>query len=180
MRALFTCAVLTVTVLTVDAAPVFAHSRYDALIDSWYHRYLRRHADATGLHDHARALRHGTPIEVVEASILASHEYYHRNGCTPEGFVAALYRDVLGRRASGHEFRRMVDCVLSHGRQAAAMRVLNERDLSVAPVVVASPAPPVVYTPPVVTRPVVVVPAHRPPVYASPTPSINIRLNFGR
>lgn len=174
MRAILTCAVLTVSFLTIEAAPAFAHGPYDALIDSWYHRYLRRHADPAGLHDHSRALRRGTPADVVEASILSSEEYYHRNGCTPEGFVAALYRDVLGRRASGYEFNRMVNRVLAHGRSAVVFQVLSERALPTAPVVVA-PAPVVVTPAPIV------VPAYRPvPVYVEPRPSVSLRLHFGR
>ena len=50
----------------------------------------------------------------VQAGILASEEYYCRNGHTAEGFVAGLYRDVLGRPACGAEIqtwaRRLCHC----------------------------------------------------------------------
>ncbi|MBI3823021.1 MAG: hypothetical protein HY289_10140 [Planctomycetes bacterium] len=154
MRAFITCAVLTVTVLTVNSASA---QTVDAggLIDSWYHRYLGRHVDSAGLHDHLHAIRHGAPLDVVEASILASPEYYVRNGNTPEGFVAALYRDVLGRRAGAHEFSHQVNHVLREGRTAAALRIISERN---PPVIVARPAT-VIVTRPVYVEPVVVVPA---------------------
>jgi len=187
MRAFITCAVLTAAALTVSSASAQPISGDVAgLVDSWYLRYLGRHADPAGLHDHVRAIRHGTPLDVVEAAILGSPEYYVRNGNTPEGFVAALYRDVLGRRADRHEFNHDVRHVLEGNRHTAIRHVLNERSPAV---IVASP-PPVVYSPApvyVAPRPVVVVPggighSHRPaPVHVVPAaPAISIRLNFGR
>jgi hypothetical protein len=141
------------------------------LVDGWYHRYLGRHIDPIGRRDHVHALRHGTLAAVVEAAILSSPEYYLRNGNTPEGYVAALYRDVLGRRAGIHEFSRDVNHVLTCGRNEVALRVLALRS---APILVA-PAP-VVVTRPVVVEPVVV-PAYRPaPRYYSPPPGISIRV----
>src|SRR5437764_1277321 len=91
MRAFITCAILTVATLTVNAVPASAQTIDAAkLVDTWYVRYLGHCADPVGLSDHLRAIGHGTPLEVVEASILASPEYYARNGNTPEGYVAAL------------------------------------------------------------------------------------------
>jgi hypothetical protein len=164
-----------VTVLTISPAAAQSHSHSTAdLIDSWYHRYLGRHVDSTGLHDHLRAIRHGTPLDVVEVAILASAEYYARNGNTPEGFVAGLYRDVLGRRAGAFEFNRQVDHVFTRGRTAVALRVLSERT---HPVVVA-PAPVIVSRPAYVPS-VIVGPAYRPaPVYVSPAPSFSLRIGI--
>lgn len=179
MRPFLTCTILTLTILTAGAAPAHAqHGPYAKLVDGWYHRYLARHVDHAGLHDHTHALRHGTPIDVVEAAILSSREYYQRNGHTPEGYVAALYRDVLGRRAGAFEFNRDVNGVLTYGRNAVALRLIGERNvLTAAPVIVAS-AP--VYLPrPVVAPPVVVVPSYRPaPLYLAPPPGISIRIGI--
>ena len=173
MRTFITCAVLTVTILTVN--PVSAtphHSRYESLVDRWYHRYLGRHVDPVGLHDHVQALHRGVPREVVEASILDSKEYYHRAGCTAEGFVAALYRDVLGRGITIHELRREAEHVRIYGRMHAIRHVLRERSATV----ISSYAPPVI-----VTQPSIVVPSHRhAPVVVDPRPSISLRFNFGR
>jgi hypothetical protein len=73
------------------------------LVQSWYLRYLGRQADPCGLNHWVKHLRCGERPEEVEALILASDEYYHRNGCTPEGFVNGLYRDILGRSACPQE-----------------------------------------------------------------------------
>lgn len=182
MRAFFTCAILTVTTLTINAVPATAQTvNARDIIDGWYHQYLGRHVDHAGMHDHLHAIRHhGASLESVEAAILASPEYYARNGNTPEGFAAALYRDVLGRRASHYEFDRQVDCVLVHGRTAAARRVMALRN----PPVVVTSAPPVVVTPApvIVPRPapvVVIGGGYRPaPVYVAPRPSVSLRFNF--
>jgi hypothetical protein len=173
---------LTVATLTATAAPAMAQPVDAArLIDTWYHRYLGRHVDSAGLNDHLRAIRHGTPLDVVEASILASPEYYVRNGNTPEGYIAALHRDVLGRRAGSREFMYEVNRLLRDGRTAAALHVIAERN---PPVVVASPPTVVVRPAPVVvTRPVIVEPAyhhhpHSGPLYVSPRPAISIRVGI--
>ena len=164
MRNPIAIALLTVMTLTASATPAFAQpGTYVDLVDGWYHRYLGRHIDPIGRRDHVHALRHGTPPSVVEAAILSSPEYYLRHGGTPEGYVSALYREVLGRRATFHEFNRDVQHVLTCGRNEVALRVIALRS---APVVVASP--PVVVAPVVVPRPV--------PHYHVPPPGISIRV----
>jgi hypothetical protein len=181
MRAFITSAILTVTALTVNVTAASAQTvNASDLVDSWYHRYLGRHVDSAALNDRLHAIRRGTALDSVEAAILASPEYYARNGNTPEGFVAALYRDVLGRRAGSHEFARQVDHVVRDGRTAVALRIIAERNPPVivasAPVVVTNPAP-VIVTRPVVVDPVVVVPTYRYPygsVYVAPRPGISI------
>jgi hypothetical protein len=85
------------------------------LVQGWYHCYLGRAADPSGLQTWVQALRGGTPPAEVQASILASEEYYCRYGHTPEGFVAGLYRDVLGRGACAPEVQAWVGRLLPCG-----------------------------------------------------------------
>jgi hypothetical protein len=84
------------------------------LVQSWYHCYLGRVADPSGFQAWVQALRCGTPPVEVQASILASEEYYCRYGHTPQGFVTGLYQDVLGRGACAQEVQawvgRLVPC----------------------------------------------------------------------
>lgn len=174
MRAFITFAVLSASIMTVNS--VFAtpyHGRFESQVDRWYHRYLGRHVDPVGLHDHVEALRRGVPREVVEASILDSREYYRRAGGSPEAFVAALYRDVLGRGITIHELRREAEHVRMHGRMHAIRHVLRERSTTV----ISSYAP----APVVVPQPSVIVTSYQPaPIVIDPRPAISIRLNFGR
>jgi hypothetical protein len=68
-----------------------------AVVDGFYRDYLGRPADTSGLavwSPWATALR-----TEVQAKLLASDEYYGQAGGTNDGFVDALYQDVLGRSA---------------------------------------------------------------------------------
>jgi hypothetical protein len=179
MRALLTCAILTVTALTVNSVSAqYSTDKLADLVDSWYVRYVGHHADPMTLSEQVRALRHGVSLDAVEASVLASPEYYVRSGATPEGYVAALNRDVLGRSAGPFEFNREVRDVLTVGRTAVAMQILNQRAIIATPIVVSSP-PVIVTQAPVYVPSTVIVPSYRPaPVYVSPRPVVALRFSF--
>ena len=157
-----------------------------AVVESFYVRYLGRVADPVGLSDQVRALCDGTPARVVEASILASPEYYHRNGSTPEGFVVGLYRDVLGTVPNAIDRSIMTQRTIATGRNAVATQVLALRPVPAVtvyspPPVVATPAPVVVAPAPVrVVTPVYVpAPVYRPHHYPYyPAPGVLIRVRF--
>jgi hypothetical protein len=80
----------------------------EALVQSWYRRYLGRSVDPSGYETWVNSLYQGTPPEAVLATILASEEYYERAGATPEGFVQRLFLDLSGRRPSRGEFDHWV------------------------------------------------------------------------
>jgi len=68
-----------------------------------YRTYLKRELDPGAAGWIAeRALVSGDPRNVMRG-ILGSGEFFARNGNTTHGFVAALYRDVLGRSPSAPE-----------------------------------------------------------------------------
>src|SRR5262249_25957509 len=140
----------------LGSVPAQAHGpRGVGLIEGYYQRYLGRVADACGLQVWTRQLHCSGP-EAVQAGILASDEYYCRHGHTPEGFVAGLYQDVLGRQACGWEIqtwaRRLGPC---GNRQNLAAEFLVGAQAELAARAV-PPAP--VCTPPVVRGPVVASP----------------------
>src|SRR5439155_13869418 len=63
-----------------------------------YAAFLRRTPDQAGLTTFVTALERGTALEEVAAAILSSEEYLTKQCvASTAGFVAALYRDVLGR-----------------------------------------------------------------------------------
>jgi len=66
-------------------------------LQSMYQKYLGRVADAAGLSAHMNYLAAGGTWDGIRATFLASSEYYRRAGGSDAGFLAALYRDVLGR-----------------------------------------------------------------------------------
>jgi hypothetical protein len=115
----------------------------ERLVQNWYARYLHREADRCGLENAVRQLRCGVAPEQIEASILASEEFYHRHGCTPEGFVAALYEDVLGRQPCHREVELWLRRLGACGCRAQ----LAKEFLCAARRELAGAAAPVVYVP---------------------------------
>ena len=95
------------------------------LITGVYDRYLGRAPDATGLANWLIAMGQGITVSQMEAGFIASNEYYAAAGSTLEGWVGALYEDVLGRQAAPAEIASWVR-ILQGGtsRQAVSMGFL--------------------------------------------------------
>lgn len=78
-----------------------------AVGDSWsgvrvndlYRVVFGRSADAAGRAYWLNQIAHGLRLETVAAEFYGSPEYLYRNGGTSRSFVAALYEDLMGRRA---------------------------------------------------------------------------------
>ncbi len=104
-----------------------------ALVQSWYQNYLGRTGNLSELRGWGNQLRAGVAPCAVESAILGSDEYYHLHGCTPAGFVAGLYADVLGRRACAQEIQGWL-CQLTRlqCRQSLAQAFLNAAQLELA------------------------------------------------
>jgi hypothetical protein len=66
------------------------------LVQGWYTKFLGRSPSMVEVTFWAGVLRTKS-IEQVAANILGSSEYYSRSGGTAQGFLSALYRDLLGR-----------------------------------------------------------------------------------
>ncbi len=68
------------------------------VVQNIYQTFLRRSADAGGLTTFVNLLNSGGTIEQVQSLIIGSDEYFQtQGGGTNDGFLAALYLDVLGR-----------------------------------------------------------------------------------
>lgn len=80
-----------------------------AVTDSWagarvselYRTVFQRSADSGGRAYWLDQIRRGLPLEAVGVEFYSSGEYYGRSGSTPQGWIQALYRDLLGRTADG-------------------------------------------------------------------------------
>lgn len=161
-----TCIIaLTLNLALVGAANAQYGSSDQALVESWYNRYLRRNADPIGIRSHVTELRRGTPVDFVEASILGSDEYWLGAGGTPEAFIASLHRDVIGVNPSPRDLRYWVERYLRSGsRHLLALRFLQEQRTSslVRPPSYTDPepgyGPPPVYVPGTVRRPGLLLP----------------------
>lgn len=68
------------------------------MVRSLYRKYLLRDADPSGLNGFTVSMNNGATIEQIAAAILGSAEYFQtRGGSTVNGFLHALYADVLHR-----------------------------------------------------------------------------------
>ena len=80
--------------LDIEQSPEYRQDE----IQSLYTHYLLRQADPAGLAAFTNFLAQGGTLEQVAADIVGSPEYYQtRGGGTIQGFLTALYEDVLGR-----------------------------------------------------------------------------------
>jgi len=75
----------------------------DALVRSWYARFLHRNAVAGEETGWTNTLRGGQAPEMVLAGILGSDEYYQIVGSTPDRFIVALHTDLTGKQPSPKE-----------------------------------------------------------------------------
>jgi hypothetical protein len=67
-------------------------------VNQLYAKFLHRQADPGGLSFFVGSLDNGATIEQVKASLIGSQEYFQvRGGNTNNGFLAAVYQDLLNR-----------------------------------------------------------------------------------
>lgn len=82
---------------TQVASQIIASAEYRGdLIDAWYSKFLGRSPASTEVAFWQVVLR-SQSLEQVVADILGSPEYLGRSGGTTQGFLTAVYRDLLGR-----------------------------------------------------------------------------------
>jgi dienelactone hydrolase len=95
-----------------------------AIVTDLYTATLGRPPDVSGLAFWVETLRSGRySVARVAASFLAADEYHARAGGTDEAWVAALYREVLGRPATAGDVEYWVAQAGLHGRGSAARNV---------------------------------------------------------
>ena len=70
---------------------------YDAVVQNVFQTYLHRTADPGAIQSLASSLALGATDESVAATVLGSQEFFAANGNTNDGFLGALFQDVLGR-----------------------------------------------------------------------------------
>jgi hypothetical protein len=94
-----------------------------AFVTDLYNRYLGRSPDPGGLQHFVGVTAAAGPL-AARVSILASGEYLAAAGGTPNGFVDALYADVLGRFAGDADRTFWTGIFASRGAGAVAGGIL--------------------------------------------------------
>ncbi|MDZ4781733.1 MAG: Calx-beta domain-containing protein [Planctomycetia bacterium] len=93
-------------------------------IQAMYQKYLGRGSDTAGLSAHLTYLAAGGTWDGLRTTFLGSNEYYRRAGGSANAFLAALYRDVMGRAidpVGQSEFGRLLR---NEDRDTVAKRLL--------------------------------------------------------
>ncbi len=93
-------------------------------LQSMYQKYLGRVADAAGLSAHMSYLAAGGTWDGIRATFLSSSEYYRRAGGSGAGFLAALYRDVLGRAIDPVGQQEFGNLLRNENRETVARKLL--------------------------------------------------------
>ncbi|HEV3118154.1 MAG TPA: PQQ-dependent sugar dehydrogenase [Gemmataceae bacterium] len=71
----------------------------DHEVSGLYQSLLHRQPDPQGLGAFTQYLANGGTLDFARGALLASGEYFSLHGSSNDGFVSALYQDVLGRAA---------------------------------------------------------------------------------
>ncbi len=78
----------------------------DNTINNVFQQFLGRNADLGALNFYDAQLTNGVGIQQIEAQVIGSDEYFANAGSTNNGFVEAMYRDIVNREpdAGGEAF----------------------------------------------------------------------------
>jgi hypothetical protein len=96
MNKIITSALLGALIQTSSAFGQGIPGDGTSLVQGWYAQFLHRAPDP-GAAIWIQALQSGQQPESVLSQILGSGEYFVNAGNTNEGFINAIYRDVLSR-----------------------------------------------------------------------------------
>ena len=102
-----------------------ADARYNALIDGWCQKYLRRPSDPSSNLTWVRMMESGTAPETILATILGSAEYYNAAGGDDGRYAARLIAEVTGRRATPREMDHLLDRLRREDRTQAVYAFLT-------------------------------------------------------
>jgi hypothetical protein len=103
--------------VTVDESP---------LIRQAYQYFLGRQPDAAGLDAWNAKMNQGLSDVGFVANVLGSGEYFARHGSTNAGFIAGLFKDLLGRAPSVGEVTTWSGAILGgQSRTAVALDILG-------------------------------------------------------
>jgi len=94
-----------------------------ALVASWYSRFLRRPMDY-GAGAWIAALQQGQSPARVLTNILGSGEYYRKAGGTPMAYINALYQDLTGQPPLPQQMQYWLRQMRFTGRRDMAHQLL--------------------------------------------------------
>lgn len=99
-------------------------------ITEQYRLFLGREPDAAGMNAWLGWFDQGKDTFAIEHGLVSSAEYLARAGGNDRGLVQALYRDLLGRRASASESSFWERRIATHGRAALSEVVYSQEHVN--------------------------------------------------
>lgn len=119
-------------VQAVESSPEY----HRLVVEGLYQSLLRRAVDPVGLTGWTRFLDQGGTQDDLRAQILGSEEYFQRRGGgTKDGFLSALYSDVLGRSPDPNGVRGWSNRLEDASRTEVAGDVIDSREAAMLDVV---------------------------------------------
>ncbi|MBY0588619.1 DUF4214 domain-containing protein [bacterium] len=118
--------------LVILASPTFAQpprvnfpsggfADLEQVIRSWYLRYFGREAEPAGIQGWVNAINRGRSLRDVQVDLLASDEFYQRQGQRPDLFVRGLYKAELGRIPTQEEMSTWIRRLRRDGDRRSKM-----------------------------------------------------------
>lgn len=104
------------------------------LVDAVYQSFLHRPAGPGAETYWSDQMAAGAGFDGLLIGVVGSHEYYANAGGTPNGFVQALYHDLLGRSAGADAVSYWTDrlSALDHGQDAGSSASAPARQMLVS------------------------------------------------
>lgn len=98
------------------------------LIGSMYHKYLGRDPDPD-ISAFLNMLAGGATVEQVRAAFISSPEYFSVHGGTNDGWITAVYHDILGRDAGAEERNALIGLLnQGHTTQEIGLMILMSQE----------------------------------------------------
>ena len=124
-------------VIIIQNDPLKQRDEYFTRIaDEWFQLYLGRKPSDKEQAQTLQKMRVGTNPIAIQATMLASDEYYKNHGNSTQGFIQGMFNDLIGRKATPAEVAMLQAQINGFGRYRFAVEFLTKTQLpAVRPIV---------------------------------------------
>jgi hypothetical protein len=117
-------------IIIVPSNPLKDRDEYfGKIINEWYQLYLGRKPSEKEHAQMMQKVRVGTGAIAIQANIIGSDEYYKKHGSSTQGFLNAVFGDVVGRKPTAAEVNMLQAQVNGFGRYRFAVDLLTKTQL---------------------------------------------------
>jgi hypothetical protein len=117
-------------IIIVPSKPLRDWEEYfGKIISEWHQLYLGRKPSDKEHAQMMQKVRVGTNGIAIQAAVVGSDEYYKKHGSTTQGFMNAVFSDVVGRKATPAEVATLQAQVNRFGRYKFAIELISKAQL---------------------------------------------------